>query len=248
VITEVKPAIGLAEAAVQAASAAMPAGELLTATAASAEVRELDLASAVLVSFSGPASGELALLVDSGLSTALQGATIGQLDLALALAPTLDAIARAMGPVVLGPAQALDARLAIARIAAHADVATAALTGSASIRAAVIVGLDGALDAGAAGAPGTPGAPAVARVEPAFDRLDLLRGVEMAASAELGRARMTVNDLLSLRNGSVIELDRAAGEAADLFVNGRLIAKGEVVVVDENYALRITSIVTEDGH
>jgi flagellar motor switch protein FliN/FliY len=57
---------------------------------------------------------------------------------------------------------------------------------------------------------------------------------------------MTVNDLLSLRNGSVIELDRAAGEAADLFVNGRLIARGEVVVVDENYALRITQIVTED--
>jgi flagellar motor switch protein FliN/FliY len=66
----------------------------------------------------------------------------------------------------------------------------------------------------------------------------------MQASAELGRARMTINDLLSLRTGAVIELDRAAGDPADLFVNGRLIARGEVVVVDENYALRITQIVS----
>ncbi len=66
----------------------------------------------------------------------------------------------------------------------------------------------------------------------------------MQASAELGRARMTINDLLSLQTGAVIELDRAAGDPADLFVNGRLIARGEVVVVDENYALRITQIVS----
>jgi flagellar motor switch protein FliN/FliY len=58
---------------------------------------------------------------------------------------------------------------------------------------------------------------------------------------------MTVNDLLSLRSGAVIELDRAAGAPADLYVNGRLIARGEVVVVDENYGLRITQVVTDDA-
>ena len=57
---------------------------------------------------------------------------------------------------------------------------------------------------------------------------------------------MTINELLSLQTGAVIELDRAAGDPADLFVNGRLIARGEVVVVDENYALRITQIVADE--
>jgi flagellar motor switch protein FliN/FliY len=57
---------------------------------------------------------------------------------------------------------------------------------------------------------------------------------------------MTINDLLALRSGAVVELDRAAGAAADLYVNGRLIAHGEVVVVDENYGLRILKVVADD--
>ena len=67
----------------------------------------------------------------------------------------------------------------------------------------------------------------------------------MEVTAELGRTRMTVHELLSLRPGAIIELDRAAGSPADLLVNGRLIARGEVVVVDENFALRITQIVSD---
>jgi flagellar motor switch protein FliN/FliY len=58
---------------------------------------------------------------------------------------------------------------------------------------------------------------------------------------------MTINELLSLRTGAVIELDRAAGDPADLFVNGRLIARGEVVVVDEDFALRVTEIVANSA-
>ena len=68
----------------------------------------------------------------------------------------------------------------------------------------------------------------------------------MSATVELGRARMTINDLLSLHDGAIIELDRAAGAPADLLVNGRLIAHGEIVVLDENYALRITQIVSDE--
>lgn len=78
------------------------------------------------------------------------------------------------------------------------------------------------------------------------ERLHLLRGVEMAVTAEIGRTRMTVGELLNLAEGAVIELDRPAGAPADLLVNGRLIARGEVVVVDEHFALRITDIVTAD--
>jgi flagellar motor switch protein FliN/FliY len=74
--------------------------------------------------------------------------------------------------------------------------------------------------------------------------LDMLHDVEMEVSAELGRTRMSVRELLSLTPGAIVELDRAAGSPADLLVNGRLIAKGEVVVIDENFGIRITEIVS----
>jgi flagellar motor switch protein FliN/FliY len=77
--------------------------------------------------------------------------------------------------------------------------------------------------------------------------LDLLHDVEMEVTAELGRTRMAVRELLSLAPGAVIELDRAAGGPADLLVNGRLIARGEVVVIDENFGIRITEIVPATG-
>jgi flagellar motor switch protein FliN/FliY len=72
---------------------------------------------------------------------------------------------------------------------------------------------------------------------------DLLMDVEMDVTAELGRARMTVRALLDLEPGSIVELDRMAGSPVDLLVNGRLIARGEVVVIDEEFALRVTEIV-----
>jgi len=85
--------------------------------------------------------------------------------------------------------------------------------------------------------PGPRGAPVVR------GGLELLHDVEMEVTAELGRTRMSVRDLLSLAPGAVIELDRLAGGPADLLVNGRLIARGEVVVIDENFGIRITEIV-----
>jgi flagellar motor switch protein FliN/FliY len=79
------------------------------------------------------------------------------------------------------------------------------------------------------------------------DRLELLGNVEMDITAELGRTRMTVRELLSLTPGTVVELDRAAGSPVDLFVNGTLIARGEVVVVDEEFGVRVSEIVSSDG-
>jgi flagellar motor switch protein FliN len=81
--------------------------------------------------------------------------------------------------------------------------------------------------------------------------IDLLRNVAMEVTVEIGRTRMTVQELLSLHPGEVIELDRAASAPADLLVNGTLIARGEIVVVDEDFGLRISEIVTdaaEFGH
>lgn len=73
--------------------------------------------------------------------------------------------------------------------------------------------------------------------------LELLHDVEMDVTAELGRTRMAVREILELVPGSVIELDRAAGSPVDVLVNGTLIARGEVVVIDEEFGIRITEVV-----
>lgn len=72
--------------------------------------------------------------------------------------------------------------------------------------------------------------------------IELLNDVDMEVTVELGRTRMAMRDLLALTPGHVLELDRAAGAPADLLVNGHLIARGEVVVVDEDFGLRVTEI------
>ena len=83
---------------------------------------------------------------------------------------------------------------------------------------------------------------------PAVDprRLHLLREVELGISVELGRSRMTVREVLGLAPGAVVELDRPAGSPVDVLVNGTLMARGEVVVVDDEYAVRVTEIVNTD--
>ncbi len=77
-------------------------------------------------------------------------------------------------------------------------------------------------------------------------RIDLLRDVLMGVSVELGRTRLTVQEILGLTPGSIVELDRAAGAPVDVLVNGKLIAHGEVVVVDEEFAVRISAVVSPD--
>ena len=74
--------------------------------------------------------------------------------------------------------------------------------------------------------------------------LDLLIDVPMQVTVELGRTKMQIKDILNLGPGSIIELDKLAGEPVDLLVNGKLIAKGEVVVIDENFGVRVTDIVS----
>jgi flagellar motor switch protein FliN/FliY len=73
--------------------------------------------------------------------------------------------------------------------------------------------------------------------------IELLHEVEMGVTVELGRTRMLVRDILDLSPGSVIELDRAAGAPIDVLVNGTLIARGEVVVIDEEFGIRITEVI-----
>lgn len=78
-------------------------------------------------------------------------------------------------------------------------------------------------------------------------RLSRINNVEMALTVEIGRTRMSVRDVLGLEPGAVVELDRSAGAPADILLNGRLIAQGEVVVMDQDYGVRITQILDTDG-
>lgn len=83
-------------------------------------------------------------------------------------------------------------------------------------------------------------APAAPAVKP---NLELVRDIQVMLTVELGRTDMLIQDILELTPGKVIELNRLAGEPLDIVVNGKLLAKGEVVVVDENFGIRLTQIV-----
>ncbi len=74
--------------------------------------------------------------------------------------------------------------------------------------------------------------------------IDLIMDVPVQLTVELGRTKLTIKNLLQLGQGSVVELDGLAGEPMDIFVNGYLIAQGEVVVVEEKYGIRLTDIIT----
>lgn len=75
--------------------------------------------------------------------------------------------------------------------------------------------------------------------------LNMLYDIPLQVTVELGRTKRSVKDILELTGGSIIELDKLAGEPVDILVNSRLIAKGEVVVIDENFGVRITDIVSQ---
>jgi flagellar motor switch protein FliN/FliY len=87
--------------------------------------------------------------------------------------------------------------------------------------------------------------PAAVSLAPAVGDLRRLSGVPVDLSVEMGRARMTVGEALELRQGSIITLDRMTGEPMDLLVNGTPIARGEIVVVGEQFGLCITAVIGE---
>jgi flagellar motor switch protein FliN/FliY len=116
-------------------------------------------------------------------------------------------------------------------------------------------GPGGAAQQGGMGFPagGQGGGPSVQSVQfPSFGtgaaggeqgNISLLMDVYMEMTVELGRTRKTIRDILGMGEGTIIELDKLAGEPVDILVNHKLIAKGEVVVIDENFGVRVTEIV-----
>ncbi len=74
--------------------------------------------------------------------------------------------------------------------------------------------------------------------------LDFILDIPLDVSAELGRTRLLINELLQLGQGSVVELNKLAGEPLEIFVNGKLVARGEAVVINEKFGVRLTDIIS----
>ncbi|MDP9821699.1 flagellar motor switch protein FliN/FliY [Nocardioides massiliensis] len=242
----------LALPAAQAAAAVLPSADPLSAGTAQPGTPHVvaGFAGAVAAALDGGARGQIAVLVGQELVSALSESPLGQLDLAAAVQPALDAAGSALGCRVEAGRQ-LDPHAAVALLGESFVVVP---LGGVAVAAALLVA-----DAAFAPAPGpvsavftpdptvlpaaVPGPAAATATAGPVRGIELLHGVVMDVTVELGRTRMSVRDLLALTPGTVLELDRAAGSPADLLVNGRLIARGEVVVVDEDFGLRVTEIV-----
>ena len=77
------------------------------------------------------------------------------------------------------------------------------------------------------------------------EKMDLIMDIPVTISVEIGRTKINIRNLLQLQQGSVVELDRLAGEPLDVFVNKTLVAHGEVVVVNEKFGVRITDVISK---
>ena len=251
----------MARAAATAAASVLPAGEPLHAGApvpGSESVLE-GYAGAVVADLEAPLTGRIAVLVGPDLVGALAASPLGGLDLAAALQPTVDAAADALGSaagatrqvgleLVLGDlggpftAVPMAGGAPVATLLLPNDVVTAVVTALATPEPAP---LDDAAGLRRLVPEVAPAATPPTRGEDLPRGIELLHGVDMEVTVEIGRTRMTVRELLDLAPGAVLELDRAAGSPADLLVNGRLIARGEVVVIDEDFGLRITEIAVD---
>lgn len=219
----------VALAAATAAARLLPAVAPLQPVPAPAGQRPDADALAVVASFVGPNSADVVLVADAAVREALAaGAPDGSpLDLAAALRPALEAAVAELGAGVLEAA-----RTETVAAALPADAHLVALATDDGVQA--WFGLRLRAEPAAAAAPGVPTQRA---------NLNVLYDVEMTLTAELGRTKLPVRQVLELTPGAVLELDRAAGSPADVMVNGRLIARGEVVVIDEEFGIRITEIV-----
>jgi flagellar motor switch protein FliN/FliY len=210
---------------------------------------------AVSLNVRGSAAGTLVLVVADSLASALENSPFGKQDLLAALGPALTdagtALEQFCGTTVqVEAAHEVEAGIALAGVGSGRTFAAVALRTGGEHVATLALLLD----------PQAPPVPRQREVEDARTHefqalegvvpagrgsrsLDLLHDVEMGVTAELGRTRMTVRDLLSLTPGAVVELDRAAGSPVDVLVNGTLIARGEVVVIDEEFGIRISEII-----
>lgn len=217
----------------------IPSEVPLSVRAATEDDGAVSVEGGVVATFVGTPGAELAVVVDDqSVDLALEGASGASVSLADALRPAIEAATETLGSGVLSEVRVgttADAGLFTADDA-HVFVleVAGAVHGWFGLR----------LRAAAPSAQATPAA-AKKKDPESMSNMRVLYDVEMTLTAEIGRAKLPVRQVLDLAPGAVIELDRVAGSPADLMVNGRLIARGEVVVIDEDYGLRVTEIVEQ---
>ncbi|MCY0903393.1 flagellar motor switch protein FliN [Arthrobacter sp. H14-L1] len=188
-------------------------------------------AEAVMASFVGALSADVALVLTDGSSMAGAGggAAPGFVSLQDVLRPAFERATSVLGAGVLGESRTDDA----SALFADQETVVFELGGAGQTAGWFAIRIrEHALS----------GSGARTSNESVLGKLGRINNVEMTLTVEIGRTRMSVRDVLALEPGRVIELDRSAGAPADVLLNGRLIAKGEVVVVDQDYAIRITKI------
>ncbi|MGY1772934.1 flagellar motor switch protein FliN [Blastococcus sp. SYSU D00813] len=188
-------------------------------------------AAAVSARLSGEVTGDVVLVLSAEVVEALDNSPVGPMDVATALRPALEAAASALGRVRVDSERTEDPVTALDGLRDKGMFVAVPLLGGDEVgEHTATLALQVTL-------------PQPQRTQ--RGSLELLRHVAMEVTVEIGRTRMTVGELLSLHPGEVVELDRAASAPADLLVNGTLIARGEVVVVDEDFGLRISEIVSD---
>ena len=242
------------------APAAAPDGSAVEATTmVSLVLRAVDEAVAAVAGEGlglGPADGATVAEGADLVALRLRLETAGEPAGALILAAEAAAVAELAAHVTA--LRALEA--AGAEADAEADAGTEAGSDTSATEPAA-----GSMPAPASAAPGGDGGPAPVAGGPAIRpaafpdlggfgapppsaeparSIDLLLGVQLQVSVEIGRARLPIREVLALAPGSIVELDKLAGEKADILVNGHPVAQGEVVVVDENFGVRITDVVS----
>ncbi len=214
-----------------AVAARVPAPLPLTAVPAADDERPAPAALAVVASCLGSPSATFALVAEAVVAELTQAGVAAGTPVAVAdaLRPALDAAAAELGSATVD--------------AVRTESAESALAGDMTVYALQAEGVTVAWFGVRVAATHVPAATA-GRVPTQRTTMRVLYDVEMTLTVELGRARLPLREVLDLAPGAVLELDRAASSPADILVNGRLIARGEVVVVDEDYGVRITQIVS----
>ena len=189
---------------------------------------------AVTATFVGASSCDVAIVLTETNAMINDSASNSTLSIADVLAPSLAAATAVYGVGVIGDAVVSDAS------GLFADDTTAVYE---LMDHDVVAGFF-ALRVRSNSSAGGPGIPE----EVVATRLSRINDVEMALTVVIGRTKLPIREVLGLEPGAVIELDRSAGAPADILLNGRLIAYGEVVVVDQDYAVRVTRILdVQDG-
>ncbi|KAD3456126.1 flagellar motor switch protein FliN [Arthrobacter yangruifuii] len=185
-------------------------------------------ATAVTASFVGTESADLALVLDSSTPLAdVAGTDSALVSAADVLRPSLEAASATLGVGVLGEARTEDA----SALFSDPDSVVFELRSPEGTAGWFAIRLRD-----------TPGATGADTDPSIIGKMGRINNIEMALTVEIGHTRMSVRDVLNLEPGRVVELDRSAGAPADILLNGRLIANGEVVVIDQDYAVRITKI------